>query len=258
MYTMKTVYKIKTLFLFLAVLAGAGIPVFSYAQTASTSTTTVFSSDSNNFCDNIGKFNTTEDQKLINGIADYEKAKVTRTQVLNQAYAERDAGLEIDRNNFNVDTDSGLTALTELAQTDAQKKAVASFGQIIGNAISARRKAVDAAIKSFRSGISQAINTRKANIDNYLTAFRGSIDSIIAKTKTDCASVKDQSLIKKSTQDAIKSARQAFSDSITKLDKVNATISSLLASRKIAFDKAHQDFNLALEKAKADLESTFK
>ncbi|MFA6552700.1 MAG: hypothetical protein WCT19_04360 [Candidatus Paceibacterota bacterium] len=261
---MKTVYNITSLGLLGAVLFGLGTPVFSYAQTASTSistttgTTAVSSPGSNNFCANVDKFDATEDQKLVDGIANYEKIKVTRTQVLNQNYASRDAQQEIDRDNFNVDTDAGLAALQELAQTDAEKKAVVSFGQIIGNAVSARRKAVDAAVKSFRSGLDQAINTRKANIDNYLAAFKSAIDGIISKAKTDCANGVDQSLIKKNMQDGIKSARKVFSDSIVKLDKVSVTISTLLASRKSAFDKAHQDFNLALTKAKTDLEATFK
>lgn len=212
----------------------------------------------NGFCQRIDNFFSKADENFVKNQARLENNRLERERNMNQKYADREAKKEQNRVNWDAKRDANLNVLKGRAKTEEQKAAIEKFISAVNNAVSIRRKAVDAALAAFKEGVATVLNGRKVVIDQAIKNFESAKNAVLEKARADCASRIDQKIVRQQTTNGIKAARDKFKEEIKGTAKVGEQVSALTKTKRVALDNAQEDFQKAFEAAKEELKAAFK
>jgi len=187
------------------------------------------------------------------------KLQQSRTQIaarLRDGQEKRDQNLEKVRQQWADNRQRQITALEEMAKTDAQKQAIAEFKAETTKTILIRQRAVDSAIMAYRNGLSKIVSDRKAAVDLAKTALKNSAQAAASKAKADCDGGVDPQTMRQNLQESLKTAREKYTGDIQTLEKnrVEATL-QLRTARKEAVQKAVDEFQAVMEKARTEMKA---
>jgi hypothetical protein len=209
------------------------------------------------FCSRLATINTAKDIKLIElenrliAKRSEQEDKITKNKVSNEnALAQK----RIEQDTKRL---AGYEKLLGHATTDEQKAAVEKFKSTVEALVIARRAAVDAAIAIYRSGMEKLITDRKAGMDVALATYKAAIKAAEQKAATDCAAGIDPLTVRTNLKSAADAARAAYKSEREIVKKISDQVKTLGDARKAAFEKALNDFKVALETAKNELKAVF-
>ena len=249
---MKTNYKnLLAKFWTILILLTFIIPAFVLAQSQNKN------NSQSKICTAIVKFAERLDQRFVNQEAKLTARRLERVSKIANHQVEVDVKIDANREKWDDNREEQFGKLEEKAQTDAQKQAVAQFKSTMTAAISTRRAAVDVAIQTFRQGLQQAINDRKTATDTTVSTYKSTINLAIDKAKSDCASGVDTKTVRTNLIQSLKTAREQFNTARQNIEKLSESVETLVAARKQAVEKAHDDFKKAAEQARIQLKAAF-
>jgi hypothetical protein len=150
-----------------------------------------------------------------------------------------------------------LKKLEATVETEEQKNALIAFKAAMETAMTARKASVDAAQKAFQEGLDKVVADRKASSDAIVASFRAAVKAAFAAAKADCAAKTDPETVKENLKAALEAARQKFQTDRNALAKQGDAVKVLVETRQAAFQKAHDDFKAAAEKARDELKTAF-
>ncbi|MCX6761167.1 MAG: hypothetical protein NTZ84_03660, partial [Candidatus Nealsonbacteria bacterium] len=238
--------KILTLSLGIIMIIGILTPIFTFARNSSTT------QQGNVLCDKISEVYS----KMAQIIAQKEsKIGLKKTEIANKIqehWAKQDTDLAKKRQNWDNNRVKQIAKLKEKFPNDPEKQAVIEFDQAVSSAISARRTAIDSAISNFRQGVQQLKILRQPKIDAAKTEFKNSIIAAFEKAKSDCVSGVPIAIIREDLKNSLSAAKESYNNKVKDIEKISVDMDQLIAARKVAFEKAIQDFKVAMEKARAD------
>ncbi|KKS07194.1 MAG: hypothetical protein A2570_02080 [Candidatus Brennerbacteria bacterium RIFOXYD1_FULL_41_16] len=168
-----------------------------------------------------------------------------------------DARREERRASANEKMTDFFLKFEQRAQTDIQKQAVAVFKAAVLAAIQTRQAVVDAAIVSFRSEAEKLLAERKSVAETAVAVYKVSQKAAFDKARSSCESGVDPKTVLETLKTELKAAKDKFEVDRQAIEIVASKIRALNETKKAAFDKAHGDFKVALEKAKLDLKAAF-
>lgn len=99
---------------------------------------------------------------------------------------ERLGRLDANRNKTNTARTAQYARLESLAQTDAQKSAVAEFKKTLENAIATRRASIDDAIKTFEASTQRLWDAREADAKSFASDHKKDMDALFVTAQTSC------------------------------------------------------------------------
>lgn len=161
------------------------------------------------------------------------------------------------RNEWDLRRDEFYLWLSEYAQTEKQKTAVAVFKEKIDAAVTLRRSAVDVAVAAFRAGIDMAISERKKAVDAALENFKKETELAIGHARSACERGVEEKVNRDIFAEEMRGAQARFVAEIKNIEIKKETLKGLTNTRKADIDNAVSDFSAVLEKAKTELESAF-
>jgi uncharacterized LabA/DUF88 family protein len=205
------------------------------------------SKENKGFCTNLDKFFSNEDLRFGDKESEKNKKFLNKQSELETKRVNKDKELSDKRAEVLAKQDTRFEKMLAKASTTEQKKAVEDFRLAVKTAIETRQKAVDSAKNTYRTAIDKLFTERKAKTDQALATLKTSIDSAKTKAKTDCANGVDQNTVKDTFRQSVKTARDTFKNSVKDIVPNSDTIKQLNDARKQAFEKAHNDFKLALD-----------
>ncbi len=231
------------------------LPILAFGESSATNdlkTENKNDKNVNNFCLKLSNLN----EKLANQVKKTEDRQ-SLTQInhavdLNKKESNGDSKKAISRLNTDTKRIKNWNKITNKAKTPEQLAAVESYKKSVQNAIDSRKIAVDAAVKTFKEGLALVNTTYTNSLSLAMTAFKTSVDNALIKAKTDCAnnvtSKTVNSTFTKTVNDARSLLKTARKDALT-----NSGIANLKKTRDDAIKSAEDTFKTANDKAYADL-----
>lgn len=208
------------------------------------------------YCDKATGLLSAVGQKLGDFNAKLQQSRIQIAARLRDGQEKRDQNLEKVRQQWADNRQRQITALDEMAKTDAQKQAIAEFKAETTKTILIRQRAVDSAIMAYRNGLSKIVSDRKAAVDLAKTALKNSAQAAASKAKADCDGGVDPQTMRQNLQESLKTAREKYTGDIQTLEKnrVEATL-QLRTARKEAVQKAVDEFQAVMEKARTEMKA---
>ncbi|MEI7426215.1 MAG: hypothetical protein WCK16_04835 [Candidatus Moraniibacteriota bacterium] len=170
---------------------------------------------------------------------------------------ENEAKLKTNQANSDANRDAQFKALEARAQTEEQKKSVTDFEVKVRAAIETRRLATDSAIKTFQASVQTAIATRKGQVDQLVSSTKTARLALLETAKADCAVGKDAKTVMATFRSGMQANRTKTQTDKQSVEKINATMDALIATRKTAIEKASTDFKATMEQARIELKKVF-
>lgn len=242
---------------FSKVLIGGGIVIFAavlsvaLAQGQRTST----AKSGAGFCSSLTERVSNIEQKISNQIGKLGEAESAREARLNDRWDKFVSDREAARAKADDNLDARIAKLDSTVGTDAAKEAVAVFQSDVKSALSAKRDAVDAAVDTFHEGVASLLETRKTAVEAAFTAREDTFQAAVSSAEDDCASNIAPSVVRATLVAALKDAQAKFAAARKANTDFSAKMKTLVAAKKAALDKAHNDFKAALEEAKTALKA---
>lgn len=187
----------------------------------------------------------------------FEERKTNRTGTVDENRDNRDGKLEDKRSLADARRSEMYAKLEDKADTDAEKKAVATFKKTIEDAVDDRRDAVNEAIETFRIGVDAATTTRKDDAQALADAFTKAVNTAVEKAKSDCVSGATPATVRTNFQLALKEARENLQTDRSASEKLKTQIQVLADARKVSIERAVSSFKATLELAKGELKKAF-
>lgn len=211
----------------------------------------------NNFCGTLDSYLVGSEKRFGEQDAKYDSNFANRQAKSLKNRDDKDKKVADNRANVLARKDNTFKRMLGKAVTTEQKQAVTEFQTAVQNAINTRQTAVDAARLVYRTGVDKIVTDRKVVVDNALIKMKTAIEALVAKAKVDCADVAilDKTVVRTTFKNAIKTVREEYKVSLKNLAKIGDVNKPLLEARNVAFEKAHNDFKLALEAAKTTLQT---
>jgi len=225
------------------------LPVTSYAQTNQSNTA---------FCSRIDQIIATIEQRMSDRDAQLQARWQERDANLAKREADRLARLSDNRNIHKENREAQYAKLDAKAITDAQKQAVASFKTTVEAAVLTREAAVDSAISVLQQSVNQSIDARRTAVETVINEFTSAKSAANAKAIADCSAGVDPNTIREAYRASMKVAQEKFKSDFQAIEKLQGSFESVRATKKQAVEQAIADFNVTMEKAKADLKVAFQ
>lgn len=201
------------------------------------------------FCTNLDTFLVNSEKKLTDRGTKHNTNVQTRETNMATKRAENDKKIAEKRTQAIAKQDAKFVALSVKIKTQEQKQAITEFQATVKNLVSARQTAMDSARDAYRKGVDGNVGERKAKVDEAMKIMKETISTAVAKAKVDCASG-SVAEVKTTLKTAIQNARDTFKTTVQGLAKVSESNTILIEARKVAFEKAQNDFKTGLEVAK--------
>lgn len=209
-------------------------------------------------CENLAERSSRLQERLGDRYEKIMERKVKRTTVFDEKRNGRDAILDERRAERDANRAEMYEKLMERAGDDATKKAaVSAFQSAVEQAVSDRKKAVDAAITAFRSGIDTALGNRKNTIEASVADFKSAVEQAVSEVKKSCEAGTDPATVRATFEASLKTARADIADDRAAAEKVGVQVKALAETKRAAFLSAHETFKAAMEKARTDLKVAF-
>lgn len=209
-------------------------------------------------CENLAERSSRLQERLGDRYEKIMERKAKRTTAFDEKRDERDVTLDEQRAERDANRTEMYEKLVERAGDDATKKAaVSAFQSAVEQAVSDRKKAVDAAITAFRSGIDTALGNRKNTIEASVADFKSAIEQAVSEVKKSCEAGTDPATVRATFEASLKAARADISDDRAAAEKVGTQVKALAETKRAAFLSAHETFKVAMEKARSDLKAAF-
>lgn len=219
--------------------------------------TKVSSESSNEFCTKL----TTATEKISTELNkkkdELEKKKAEKSEKLKESQNEWSKKLAEFRSKEDSTRTENFAKLDELAKTDQQKAAVATYKQTILAAVAARRAGHDANQQTFIDAVKSLVNSNKQDVDSDKTAFANAVNTAIAKAKASCAAGTPANEVKTKLQSDLKAAREKFKAERKDDETMKGKIKALNETRREADKKVNETFKAATEKAREALKLAF-
>ncbi len=208
-------------------------------------------------CERFAEQGRAFDQRFVNMRTDLFKARESRDARMTERKKDLAEKLAEIRTSQEEKRDELLKKLGASATTDVQKQALATFKAAVSAALKTRHDAIDAANSAFDLGVKDAILKRKVALDAAVKTFADAITAAMTKAKADCAAGVDAATVRATFKESAKAAKEKLKADRAAAEKVGPSIQPLIDARRKAFEKAHEDFKTALEKAKEALRAVF-
>jgi len=225
-------------------------PQVMFAETTSTSKI-----KADKFCENLSTFQTNSENKVVAKNAEKNLKLANREAEIATKRAEKDKKVADLQAKALAKQEVNFAKVLSKATTIEQKTAINEFIASVKIALSVRQTAMNAARDAYRSGADNIIAERKTKIETALSLRKSTIATAVAKAKADCAAGVASATVKTTLQSSIKSANDAFKNTIQNLGKVGDQLNGLIDARKISFEKAKNDFKNTLESLKVTLKT---
>jgi hypothetical protein len=186
-----------------------------------------------------------------------EERKGNRVSTLETQRDEREAKLAGNRSGADEKRNALYGQLEARIETDEQKAAVKAFKKVIEAAVEKRRDAVDVAISEFRTGVDAAVAGRKDDMDRRTAAFQSAVEAALAQAKSDCTASANPEIVRTHFKESLAAARTALQNDRKESEKVGAQVKALAETRRIAVQKALDEFKATVEAARIELKKSF-
>ncbi len=210
-----------------------------------------------NFCSNLVQTISLLDQRIIIREEALKTLQTKRLENLKNSRELRDTQLTELKQNVITNLGVTYTKIEVLAKTDGQKIAVNNFKTAMGNAINIRKNVVAVAASNYRQEIDRIIASRNSTIDTIINNFKNSYQAAVKKSKADCAAGVKPLIAKATFIASISVAKTNLISDKQKIGDSSSLIKSASANYQNAVIKANQDFKIAIEKARIDLQTSF-
>jgi len=242
---------------FSKVLIGGGIVIFTavlsvaLAQGQGTST----AKSGAGFCSSLTERVSNIEQKISNQIGKLGEAESAREARLNDRWDKFVSDREAARVRQDANLAARIAKLDLTVATDTTKEAVAAFQSDVKSALSAKRDAINAAVNTFHEGVTSLLEMRKTAVEAAFTAREDAFHAAVSKAKDDCAAGVSAGTIRTTLVAALKDAQSKFAAARKANTDFSVKMKTLVAAKKVALDKAQNDFKAALTSAKAALKA---
>lgn len=209
-------------------------------------------------CENLAERSSRLQERLGDRYEKIMERKAKRMTAFDEKRNERDVTLDEQRAERDANRAEMYEKLVERAGDDSEKKAaVSAFQSAVEQAVSDRKKAVDAAIMAFRSGVDDALGSRKNTIEAGIADFNSAVERATSEVKKSCEAGTDPATVRATFEASLKTARADIADDRATAEKVGTQVKALAETKRAAFLLAHETFKVAMEKARADLKAAF-
>lgn len=229
------------------------VPSFLFAQSPTPATTP----SEKGFCNVVVQHGAQIDQRLTQRKDRVTQRRTERKDRIAERHTLRDQKRQDTRAKADARWLELSTKLQEKATTDEQKQAVVQFKLDVQSAVDTRRVAVDGAVSGFRASMDKAIADYKAVIDLAVADFKASVKAATDQAKADCAAGVASKTVRSTFQNSLKAAREEWKRDRESATKLRTSVEPVIAARKAAIQKAHQDFKTAMTAARAKLKQAF-
>jgi hypothetical protein len=177
-----------------------------------------------------------------------------RQDELSSKRADTDVKRNSERQSADGERQEHYAKMLEQATAENQKAAIAAFQEAVEKAVADRRAVQVAARETYRSGVDAAIASQKESIDEATLSYKTVVESALMAAQASCESGVDVSVVRKTLQDDLKSARELLKTSTNADKNLKEAIEQLIVERKASFETARTTFKTTLDEAKATLE----
>lgn len=211
------------------------------------------------FCNRLSTLKANLQQKIANRKNKSLTNQTNRLDKLKKKQDDIDFKITEGRKQRDANLTQNFQILEKRAQTAEQKDAVKKFETVMLNAIQARRTAVDEARNTFREAVKGLIQERKTKIEEIVSNLQSSKEAAFNKAQSLCAENNNdensvQATLKSDLSEAVKNQ---FANKPQEVKKIGTQIATLAQTRRQALKTAQDTFHLAVQKAVADLKSSF-
>jgi hypothetical protein len=148
--------------------------------------------------------------------------------------------------------------LEGISNTDVRQAATKVFKKTVEQAVNDRRSAVDDTLDTFRKEVDALVASKKTSVTGSVDTFQTNVQTAFEKAKLDCAGGTDPKIVRDTLSASLKDARTKLQESRQSFEDIGNAIPGLTATKKIAIDKAMQDFKTTMEQARATLKAALQ
>jgi hypothetical protein len=190
--------------------------------------------------------------------AELNKRRDERKELVADRRAEHREDATERRENWSTRWDALVLEMQAKAATDAQKAAITQFKLDMQAAFNARQAALDAANTVFRTGLDKAVTDRKAMVQSAADTLKNSVKTALAKANADCEADVDSATVRATLKASLDAAHAKFRTDVQAADKIGADARALAETRRVAVEKAKEEFKAAALKARDALKAKLK
>lgn len=209
------------------------------------------------FCTKLSNVYDKMAEQITNAESRHVKNQSEKSERFNKKQGDLDAKRAQNRADVDGKRAKNWDKMTEKATTDAQKMAITTYKNVITQAVADRRAAVDLAIKNYRDAIATYTTTQNTGTNTAFETFKTAVNAALAKAKLDCGAGVDSKTVSAAFNKSVDEARTIFK-SAQQTTKDGVSISTLKKTRDDAIKAAEEAFKKATEKARADLAQALK
>lgn len=211
----------------------------------------------NQFCRTIDTKQAAILSRLDDRIEKVEERLDARDTKLDEHFVTIDTRRATNRSTWEDNRDDRYVKILALADTDAEKQAVALYETVLEAAVKTRQSAVDAAVTTFRSGLDQSVKKRETGVTTAMDHFRTSTEAAFEKAKAGCAGDAVNLAVRSDFRSDLRAAKDQLKSDINALDKIRTDRSSLASARQSAIEAAVKTFESEAEAAREILKNAF-
>jgi len=146
--------------------------------------------------------------------------------------------------------------LTKRATSSMQKEALISFKESTRRALDEKYATIDALFVVHQDDILKAKELRKNITTESFTILQENIQKAQEKAKSDCNNGTDGEIVKVTLKDAIKKARETFTDTLQKKKESRDTLGISLQEKRRTIQEAEVEFKKKIEASKKALKES--
>jgi hypothetical protein len=167
----------------------------------------------------------------------------------------RDAWLSSKRDTQDDRHEALYARLGAVADTDAEKAALAEFKTSADAALATRRSAVDKAIADFRTAVDQLVVGKKDAAADAYEEFKTALDRAMSEAQADCSAGTDPATVRAEFSTAMKAAREDLRNDRVATAKLGDDIKALAETKRQAIQAAVGTYRVTMEEARAKLKT---
>lgn len=161
------------------------------------------------------------------------------------------------RTKWQENRDKHYGKISEKAQSDPQKQALAELKQTIEQAIADRKSKIDQARVDFRTSFENLVSARHQAVIQAINDYKADLEAAYNKAKTDCELGLAAKTLRDALASALKDAKTKLQNAKTQVDGFRDLLSPIVQARNEAIRKAQEDFRAIVDKAKDDFKAAW-